>query len=114
MLLLVCLHAVGVSDSQLSWSEAFVVFTFARLVTAIPITPGGLGLVEVTLITGMSAAGGPRAEVAAAVLLFRALSFVLPIPLGVLTYVFWRRNTSWRRAPGAAPRPPGLQLDTAA
>jgi putative heme transporter len=34
---------------------------------------------------------------------FRALTYVLPIPLGVLAYIFWRRNKSWRRAPGAAP-----------
>jgi len=112
-LLLVCLHAIGVSNNEVSWADALVIFTFARLVTAIPITPGGVGLVEVTLITGMSAAGGARAQVAAAVLLFRALSFLLPIPIGLGTYLFWRRNTSWRRAPGTAPRPAGLQLDPA-
>jgi uncharacterized membrane protein YbhN (UPF0104 family) len=38
------------------------------------------------------------------VLIFRALTFVLPIPIGLGTYVFWRRNRSWRRAPNAAPR----------
>lgn len=113
-LLLVCLHAVGVSNADLGWTEAFAVFTFSRLITAIPITPGGVGIVEVALITGMSAAGGARAQVAAAVLLFRALSYVLPIPLGLATYLFWRHNTSWRREPGTAPRPAGLQLDRVA
>src|SRR3954469_4224939 len=112
-LLVVCLRAVGVSNSEVSVPEAFAVFTFARLITAIPITPGGVGLVEVALITGMSAAGGVRAQVAAAVLVFRALSYVVPIPFGLATYVFWRRNTSWRREPGTAPRPAGLQLDAA-
>ena len=38
------------------------------------------------------------------VLVFRVLTYVLPIPFGVLTYVFWQRNRSWRRAPGTAPR----------
>jgi hypothetical protein len=42
--------------------------------------------------------------VAAAVLVFRALTYVLPIPLGAVAYVFWRRNKSWRRPPGGAPR----------
>jgi uncharacterized membrane protein YbhN (UPF0104 family) len=111
VLFLVCLRAVGVSSSQVSWAEAFAVFAFARLVTAIPITPGGVGIVEVALITGLSAAGGVRAQVAAAVLLFRALSFVVPIPLGLVMYLFWKRNTSWRRDPGTAPRPAGIQLD---
>jgi len=110
-LLLTCLHAVGVSDAEVGWAEALVVFTFARLVTAIPVTPGGVGIVEVALITGLAAAGGARAQVAAAVLLFRALSYLLPIPLGLGTYLFWRQNKSWRRAPGTAPRPAGLQLD---
>jgi uncharacterized membrane protein YbhN (UPF0104 family) len=32
----------------------------------------------------------------AAVLVFRVLTYVLPIPLGLLAYVFWRRNKSWR------------------
>lgn len=34
----------------------------------------------------------------------RALTFPLPIPVGVLTYIFWRRNRSWRRSPNTAPR----------
>jgi len=104
LVLLLALRHVGVSNTAVSWVEVLAVFAFARLLTAIPFTPGGLGVVEVALIAGLSAAGGARAEVAAAVLVFRALTYVLPIPLGVATYVFWRRNRSWRRAPGAAPR----------
>jgi putative heme transporter len=104
--LLLALRHVGVSEQEVSWIEVLAVFAFARLLTAIPITPGGLGVVEVALITGLAAAGGERAEVAAAVLIFRALTFVLPIPLGLLTYLYWRRNTSWRREPGKAPRTP--------
>jgi uncharacterized protein (TIRG00374 family) len=101
--LLLALRHVGVSESEVSWIEVLAVFSFARLLTAIPLTPGGLGVVEVALITGLVAAGGERPLVAAAVLVFRALTYVLPIPLGVIAYVFWRRNRSWRRAPGTAP-----------
>src|SRR4029453_4438496 len=99
LVLLVALRFLGVSDAQVGWAEALAVFTFARLLTAIPFTPGGLGVIELALITGLSAAGGARASVAAAVLVFRALTFVLPIPIGLGTYVFWQRNRSWRRAP---------------
>ena len=102
--LLLALRNIGVSGREVSWIEVLTVFAFARLITAIPLTPGGLGLVEVTLITGLVAAGGARPEVAAAVLLFRALTYVLPIPVGLACYLFWKRNRSWRRAPGAAPR----------
>jgi len=52
VVLLVCLRDVGVSDAEVGWAEVLAVFAFARLVTAIPITPGGAGLVEAALIVG--------------------------------------------------------------
>jgi putative heme transporter len=104
LVLLLALRFVGVDSGEVSWIEALAVFAFARLLTAIPFTPGGLGVVELALITGLAAAGGDRAAVAAAVLIFRALTFVLPIPIGLATYVFWQRNRSWRREPNTAPR----------
>jgi uncharacterized membrane protein YbhN (UPF0104 family) len=104
LVLLFALRFAGVSAEQVGWPEVLAVFAFARLLTAIPFTPGGLGVIELALITGLSAAGGARAAVAAGVLVFRVLTYVLPIPLGLLTYVFWRRNQSWRREPNAAPR----------
>jgi len=103
-LLLLSLRHVGVSESEASWIEVLAVFSFARLVTAIPITPGGVGVVELALIAGLTAAGGSGEEVTAGVLVYRALSYVLPIPLGVVAYVVWRRYTPWRRAPNSAPR----------
>ena len=39
--LLVALRDVGVSDVEVGWAEVLAVFAFARLVTAIPITPVG-------------------------------------------------------------------------
>jgi uncharacterized protein (TIRG00374 family) len=102
--LLLALRHIGVSEQDVSWVEALAVFAFARLLTAIPLTPGGVGLVDVALIAGLAGAGGARAEVAAAVLVYRALTYVLPIPVGLACYLFWKRNHSWRRAPGAAPR----------
>jgi uncharacterized protein (TIRG00374 family) len=105
-LLLLSLRHVGVSESEVGWIEVLAVFSFARLVTAIPITPGNVGVVELTLIAGLTAAGGSGAEVAAGVLVYRALSYVLPIPLGLAGYLIFRRDHSWRRAPNTAPRTP--------
>lgn len=104
LVLLLALRHIGVSSHDVSWIEALAVFAFARLLTAIPLTPGGLGVVEVALITGLVAAGGARADVAGAVVVFRALTYVLPIPIGLVAYLFWKRNRSWRRPPGTAPR----------
>lgn len=78
--------------------QVFAAFAFVRLISALPITPGGLGVVELgytaALTIGLSAVG--EADIVAAVLLFRAITFFLPIPLGALAYMFWRRNRSWR------------------
>jgi uncharacterized membrane protein YbhN (UPF0104 family) len=94
--LLLSLRHMGVSTADVGTAEALAVFSFVRLLTAIPITPGGLGFVELGLIAGCTAAGGAEPRVVGAVLVFRGLTYVLPIPLGLATYVFWRRNRSWR------------------
>jgi uncharacterized protein (TIRG00374 family) len=104
LVLLVALRHIGVSNDEVNWAEILAAFAFVRLLTAIPITPGGLGVVELGLVAGLTAAGGDEAEVVAAVLIYRALTYLLPIPIGVLTYLFWRRNTSWRdSAPPPSP-----------
>jgi uncharacterized protein (TIRG00374 family) len=93
LVLLVALRDVGVSDAEVGWAEVLAVFAFARLATAIPITPGGAGLVEVVMIAGLVGAGGDKAEVAAAVLIYRALTWALPILVGIVCYLWWRRNS---------------------
>jgi putative heme transporter len=94
LVLLMALRDVGVSDAEVGWAEVLAVFAFARLATAIPLTPGGLGFVEGVLTIGLVAAGGDRDEVAAAVVVYRALTWALPILVGVGCYVWWRRQ-SW-------------------
>lgn len=96
LVLLISLRAMGVSEDTVGWAEVLAVFAFARLLTAIPLTPGGVGVIELALIAGLTSAGGEDAEVVAAVLLFRLLTYVLPIVFGACTYVYWRRNRSWR------------------
>jgi putative heme transporter len=105
LVLLVTLRAVGVSDAEVSWAEVLAVFSFARLATAIPFTPGGAGVVEAVLIGGLVAAGGDREQVTAAVLVFRALTWALPILVGVGCYLWWRRQSF--KAP--APEPAGAE-----
>jgi putative heme transporter len=96
VVLLVALRINGVASADVGWTEALAVFAFARLVTAIPLTPGGVGVAELALIAGLTQAGGTDANVVAAVLLFRLLTYMLPIVIGAVTYVYWRNNTSWR------------------
>jgi uncharacterized membrane protein YbhN (UPF0104 family)/membrane-associated phospholipid phosphatase len=93
VVLLACLRAVGVSNAEVSWAQVLVVFAFARLATAIPVTPGGAGVVELVLIGGLTAAGGDREQVTAAVLVYRALTWGLPILVGIGCYLWWRRTS---------------------
>jgi putative heme transporter len=96
-ILLLALRDLGVSEQEVSAAEVFAVFSFGRLISALPITPGGLGVIELGYIGGLSAAGGEKAAVVAAVLLFRTLTFGVQIPLGGFTYLIWRAKKSWRR-----------------
>jgi glycosyltransferase 2 family protein len=58
-----------------------VYLTGSALGSIIP-TPGGLGAVEAALTAGLTAAGVPGGVAAGSVLLFRLLTFWLPVPLG--------------------------------
>lgn len=106
VVLLVALRDVGVSEQEVSWAEVLGAFAFVRLLTALPITPGGVGVVELGLTAALVVAGGEQAEVVAAVLVFRGLTYLLPVPFGALTYLLWRREDHRGRAgtPRPAPR----------
>ncbi len=98
-LLLMSLRHMGVSATDVSGPEALAAFALVRLVTAVPITPGNIGIVEVGLAAALAVAGGEESLVVAAVLIYRALSYLLQVPLGLLAYVIWRSKKSWRAAP---------------
>jgi len=51
------------------------------------------------------AAGGDKAQVVASVLVYRVLTYVLPIPIGVACYAAWPRITRWKREPQASGGP---------
>ena len=97
LVLLLALRHVGVSETQSSWVEVLAAFAFLRLVSALPVTPGGLGVVEIGLTAALVAAGAPKAEAVAGVLVYRALTYVLPIPFGAAAYLRWRRGSAARR-----------------
>jgi uncharacterized membrane protein YbhN (UPF0104 family) len=90
--LLLTLRHIGVSDAEVGWAEVLGAFAFVRLLSAIPITPGGIGIVELGLSASLVLAGGPEAPVVAGVLLFRALTFLIQIPFGALTYLYWQHS----------------------
>jgi uncharacterized membrane protein YbhN (UPF0104 family) len=101
--LMVALRHVGVSAAEVSTAEVLGAFAFVRLISALPVTPGGLGVVELGLTAALVVAGGNEESAVAGVLVYRALTYLLPIPLGALTYLWWRRRGGRRPAPAEAP-----------
>lgn len=97
-------YAVGISPSEIPVPWVVASFTLGRFLVMIPVSPGGLGLVDLGWI-GLLTLGWqttnpgvpvPGELLAAGVLLFRALSLLPPIPIGMGTWIFWRTNRSWR------------------
>jgi glycosyltransferase 2 family protein len=72
-------------------SIAVVYLTGSALGSLIP-TPGGLGAVEAALTAGLTAAGLPGAVAVSSVLLFRLLTFWLPVPFGWVALNFLERK----------------------
>ncbi len=94
LLLLVSLRILGVSAAEVTAPEALAAFALVRLVTALPITPGGIGVVELGLSAALVVAGGSEAPVVAAVLVYRTLTYALQIPIGLVCWIIWRGRSA--------------------
>lgn len=99
--LLLSLRNLGVSEQDVSTAQVFAVFAFSRLLSAVPITPGGVGVIDLGYIGGLASAApdAERAAVVGAVLMFRALTYGVQIPIGAFTYLIWKSKKDWRRDP---------------
>jgi uncharacterized membrane protein YbhN (UPF0104 family) len=106
VVLVVCLRTLGVGESQVTLTEAFAAWTFVRLLGSIPITPGGIGIVELGLTGALVGFGGRNDAVVAAVLLYRVLTIVPTLVLGLVAGALWRRlRPEQARAPAPEPAP---------
>jgi uncharacterized protein (TIRG00374 family) len=92
VLLLVCLRVTGVTGSEVTAIEAFAAWALVRILGALPLTPAGVGIVEVGLTGSLVAFGAPNAEAVAATLLYRALTVLPTLALGLLAAATWRTH----------------------
>ena len=90
--LVLSLRAFGVSADEVSIVQAFAAWSLARLLGSIPITPGGIGVVELSLSTTLIGFGGSNAGVVAAVLVYRFLTMVPTLLLGLFAASTLKRH----------------------
>jgi uncharacterized membrane protein YbhN (UPF0104 family) len=65
-------------------------YGLANVLAAIPVTPGGLGVVETVLTSTLVGFGTPRGSAILGVIAWRLVQFWLPIPVGAGAYLSLR------------------------
>jgi len=93
------------------WRGLLLAYGAGQLAANLPITPGGLGVVEGSLTIALVQFGGAETSTVAAVLLYRILSFWAELPIGWATWgvLVW----TGRPAP-ASERVPDTVIEEAA
>lgn len=89
--LFLCLNALGLSP------PLFVIlfgYCFARLFVIVPILPGGIGEVEAATTLFFVSYGFPAGKVFTATVLFRLLTYWMPIIFGASTYALGKRKNN--------------------
>lgn len=67
----------------------FAAFAIGRLLTAVGITPGGLGVTEIATSAALVGWGAPPAAATAGVALFSVITHLMEVPLGGLGWLAW-------------------------
>ena len=91
LVMLASIRICGVHAAQVSVIEAFAAWSIARLLGSLPITPGGIGVVEVGLTGVLVGFGGDNADVVAGVLVYRFVTIVPTLLLGLVASTTLKR-----------------------
>ncbi len=104
LVLIMCLRGLGALDSPVATDAnglvtralapitIIAVFSVARTLATFAPLPGGLGVLDAGLLSALVALGAQRPIALAAIGLFRAVTFVLPLLTGPITMALWRRS----------------------
>ena len=87
----------GAGNVTVTWTEALAAFSFARVASVIPVTPGGLGTVDAALAALLIGFGASSSQALAADLVWRVASYVPQVLLGALTFLWWRATVARRK-----------------
>ena len=94
-------RAFGISGGMISTTQVLIAFVLVRLVASLTAIPGGIGVTELGLTTLLERFGGEQAPVLTAVLTYRAITFLLPIIVGAVSFAVWRRQQTRATEPVA-------------
>jgi hypothetical protein len=112
-----CVAALGL---PIPWQSILVIYGLTQVSASLPVTPGGLGVVEGSLAALLIAYGEKPSSALAVVLLYRIVSFWALVPIGWVTWFgielanrngLRRGPHPWaehRHGPTPAPLPPAL------
>lgn len=92
VLLFVALRAISPGGGDATFFEVLRAFAAVRVATSFVPLPGSIGVLDVGLVTALSAAGAERPAAVAAVLVYRAATFFLPMLTGLAAALWWRRD----------------------
>jgi len=92
----ICLASCGL---VIGVGSMLAAFALGRLLTSIPVTPGGLGLVEAGSVALLVALGGDPAQAASGVLLFSIFTHVIEVPFGITAWLVWLWGRRGRATP---------------
>ncbi|MEU4693923.1 lysylphosphatidylglycerol synthase transmembrane domain-containing protein [Actinoplanes sp. NPDC023714] len=85
---LACLMSIAAAfGAGLRWEHLAGVYLTVQVIRQIPLTPGGLGVIEASLLAGLVASGAPATEAVGIVLGYRVISFWLMLPVGLAGYL---------------------------
>lgn len=79
----------GVTGVDLSQGQLFAAYALGRLLTAVGVTPGGLGVTEAGTTAALVAWGADPASALAGVVIFSIFSHLMEVPLGALGWLAW-------------------------
>lgn len=85
------LRAVG---APVALADVMVIYLVAAAAATISPTPGGLGAIEIALVAGLASIGTPATSASAAVLVYRIVSYWLPILPGFVAFRWLRRHSA--------------------
>ncbi len=95
-------QSLDVVGLRMTFSHMFAAYAVGRLLSAIGITPGGVGVTESGAVAVLVAFGADPAQALSGIVLFSLYTHVMEVPLGALAYLGWAVSKKTAPTDGAA------------